>query len=403
MKRAIIYLVLLGMIYGVRFAEAGSSVQPVFADGWVVAGNRTVGRAVRYMRVGMWDEAQAELHRMVGYRPRNHAAQFNLGVCYERMGRPDTARRFYERAIELRPELLYCESLARLEGVAGKGAEFVKFLIPCGSECNHGYAFARAGLWQYAVNRFEASLSSRSSPVTAQNLAVSYEVIGMRSKANEMIRRASGLSYDERHQEFADYLARAPELPLEMLKNLPYLTTSTDLPVIASNFISRNNSVVRMARAHDSVVLAVLNRNTRVDVLDCSSSWVRIRIHQNREGYIPAVFLSDNYLAEEEEIVAYSVPHLELEPSLDVSEEETMLLEPDDWEYFVVTSVSENQSITVRAEPSLMSDVVGHIEPETVFEVIQTDYDSWFEIVSPLIQQGYILKMHVIEVDSWQD
>jgi uncharacterized protein YgiM (DUF1202 family) len=392
------------LLFAVCYCPIGntrSSVQPVFADGWVVAGNRTVGNAVRYMRVGMWDEAQGELQRMLGYRPRNHAALFNLGVCFERAGNTDTARQFYERAIDLRSENLYCENLARLDGVSGKGAEFVKFVISCDSVCNHGYAYARAGLWEMAIKRFEASLASRFSAAAAHNLAVSYEVVGLRQKAQDTIQLASSLGDDFRHQEFLSYFASAPDLPLEMLTSLPMLTTTSDLPVIANKFTNRNNAIIRLKKTHDSVVLSVLERNSHVDVLEYSSSWARVRTRQNKEGFIPSLFLSSEYAIEEQVFGGYSLVHYESQPPIDsVTDDETMYLESDDFVFLTVQTLSDGQPVAVRRQPSLMSEIVGHIEPGLCLKVIETDFDAWFQIYEGTAHKGFILKMHVTVIDK---
>ncbi len=290
MKRTVFFLILFGILSGVH---AEPNVYPVQADGWIIAGNKTVGAIVRIMRIGLWDDARNELQKMLGYRPRNHAAQYNLGVCYERLGDFETARNCYQKAIDLWPEAMYCEGLARLDAYAGTGAEFVKFLIPCTSTCQTGYVYARAGMWRQARVDFENALSSDASAATALNLAVAAEVTGDRSAARSFLQRASALASDPGYEAFSLYLTTSPDLPLDMLTSLPELTTITDSPPVAAMYVCRHFAPVRLENTLDSPVLDLLSRNDRVDVIQFTSSWARIRTIRQKEGFVPSLFLAD--------------------------------------------------------------------------------------------------------------
>ena len=48
-------------------------------------------------------EAAALFERVVTEDPTRHVAWYNLGLCMERQGRPDEARRCYEASLERRP------------------------------------------------------------------------------------------------------------------------------------------------------------------------------------------------------------------------------------------------------------------------------------------------------------
>lgn len=382
-----------------RAVYSNAVIYPVFADGWLVAGNKTVGTAVRLMRVGMWSEAQEELQKSVWNRPRNHAAQFNLGVCYERVGQLENAKRFYQRAVDLRPEALYCEGLARLDGVAGRGAEFVKFLIPCDSSCNHGYVFARAGMWEYASRLFENAYHYRSNATTTLNLAVAYEVLSNRRDADRMIRNASALGSNQQYLSFAHYLSSSSDLPLEMAICLPDITTVTDMPVLKTAFIIGDNAVLRLSPSHDSPVLAQLRQNTRVDVLSLSSTWTRVRTHQNKEGFLPTLFLSSEYVTEKTAVHGYSTAHSqaavieeheEYDEYEDIYEQIFENPEPS----ITVTIPEDGNRVAIREKPSLMAEITGYLEPGDSLEVRESDVSSWYEIVDDSRPQGFILKMH---------
>lgn len=387
-----------------RAVYSDAVIYPVFADGWLVAGNKTVGSSVRLMRVGMWAEAQEELQKSVWYRPRNHAAQFNLGVCYERAGQLEAAGRLYQRAVDLRSEALYCEGLARLNGVAGRGAEFVKFLMPCDSSCNHGYVYARAGMWEQAVQLFESAFRYRSFAATALNLAVAYEVLGSRQNADRAIRNASALGSNEQYQSFAHYLSSSSDLPLEMAISLPSITTVTDAPVLKAAYIATDNAALRLSPSHESPVLALLRKNTRVDVLSSSSTWTRVRTHHNKEGFLPTLFVAPHHSAENVIDQGYSLVHPE---SVVVAMPEPEAYEDiyeqifEDAEPSITVMIPEDGNrVAIREKPSLMAEITGYLEPGDSLQVKESDVSAWYEIVDDSRPQGFILKMHTAALEK---
>lgn len=389
------------LIWGLLFffpqaVFSDSLVYPVFADGWVVAGNKSIGDAIRLMRIGMWFEAQEKLQKSVGYRPRNHAAQFNLGVCYERSGILETARRYYERAIDLRPEILYCEGLARLDGESGNGAEFVKFLIPCDTACNHGYAYARAGLWAYAVRLFESAFNYKPSAATALNLAVTYEVLGNRRDARRFLQHASSLEKSQQYQSFSHHLSTSSELPLELLICLPGITTVTDMQVLETLIIDTDSAALRVDKTHDSPVLALLSKGTPVDVLSFSSTWVRVRTQRNKEGYLPALFLSSPLSTKNMDIVGYSRDYfLSKNGTREISENPDSIMHNDLPLSITAEVVSDGHQAAIRDKPSLIAVIVDYLESGTIIEVRECDMPSWYEVVDSSPEKTFILKMHV--------
>jgi len=393
MKKLRFFLICLMLaLFGSHLARA--NVSPVYIDGWVAAGNKTVGKSVRYMRIGLWDEAQKELRKIISYRPSNHAAQYNLGLCFEKNGQFDVARRLYEKAIELRPEYIYCEGLARMMGLSGTGVEFLKFMIPCDLSCNSGYVFAQAGLWAQAITRFETSINKAFSPVSALNLAVAYEVLGNRSDAERVLRRISSSLSDSRYDSFCEYIESSPDLSLDMLTSLPSLTTITNSPVLQTMFVSRNNAIVRQSANHDSPVMDLLLQNAQVDILDLSQFWVRVRTDRYKEGYLPGNLLSPQpvsknsnypYSNDYEDFTADNL----VKNGIEKASEESAAPR-------YVHVLPNGRPVAVRSEPSLFAEITGYIEPGKSIPVFDCDDSHWLEVQDNGIKR-YILKTYVVD------
>ena len=399
MKRTVLFFILFSILSGVH---AEPNVYPVQADGWIIAGNKTVGAIVRLMRIGLWDDARNELQKMLSYRPENHAAQYNIGVCYERLGDFEMARKYYQKAMDIWPEAMYCEGLARLDAYAGNGAEFVKFLIPCTSSCRTGFIYARSGMWRQARVHFENALSSDASAATALNLAVAAEVTGDRSTARSFLQRASAMASDPRYEAFSRYLATAPDLPLDMVTRLPELTTITDSAPVGAMYICRQLAPVRLENTLDSPVLDILSRNDRVDVIQFTSSWTRIRTIRQKEGFVPSLFLADrpgvtddsSGISKPLDVQPEQVPAKLESPESD----DAMPLAVEDLPDRVRV-VSAGKPMVVRREPSLLAEVAGALDDGTVIEVRDYADGRWLEILSGPVT-GYILKQFTVPVEE---
>lgn len=347
------------------------------------------------MRIGMWQKAERELRRSLGYRPENHAAQFNLGLCHLKKGQITMARRFFEKAIDLRPEPLYCEALAQLDARLGTGAEFTRFLVPCAHECDHGYAFARAGLWKKADSRFASALADEPNATTWLNRAVASEVMGRRSMAKRYLSNARRLTGKKEYDQFATYLDNAPDFPLEMLVVLPELTTATDSAPVSSMFVNRSSTVIRLNSSHQSVGLGVLDKNASVDVLETTEGWIRVRTKTHKEGYIPAFLLSETLVPDVPDAAgnSYSQPYVEAEPEI-IETDTEMPQEPTPEPVFTVNVLADGSAVAVRTETSLMAEIVGYVDPGRKLRVQRSGNEKWLEIVSGRIR-GFILKSYV--------
>jgi len=372
-----------------------AAIVPVLTDTGLVAGDKTVGTAVRYMRIGMWHEAESNLRRILGYRPENHAAQFNLGVCLENQGQVTLAKSFYKKAIQIRPEPLYCEALARLDSVSGKGAEFLKFMIPCLHRCDHGYAFAHAGLWQEANVRFTRALNDSPDPVTYLNCAVASEVLGQRAKAKRYLSRATTLSGRAEYDQFSLYLATAPDFSLDLLLKLPALSTITDARVLTSGYVRTKNAAIRMGPDFGSPVISLQVLNSKMDILENTKSWFRVRTIDQKEGFIPAVFLSYEPVPPGT-ANSYSTPYLPVTTPTEKTDEEITPAQP-------VTSVvivkKSGNSVVVRKETSLLAEIAGYVDPGKKLRVKNSANPKWYEITKGNIR-GYILKSYVETPES---
>lgn len=404
MKRIVFFLLLSGIFSGMLpgvaprvHAEPG--VYPVQADGWIIAGNKTVGAVVRLMRIGLWDDAKDELRKMLGYRPGNHAAQYNLGVCYERLGDFETARKYYQKAMDIWPEAMYCEALARLDAFAGNGAEFVKFLIPCTSSCRTGFIYARSGMWRKARAHFEAALALNASAATALNLAIAAEVTGDRNAARSFLQRASALGSDPRHEAFSRYLATAPDLPLDMLTALPELTTVTSSTPAATMFICRHFAPVRLENSLDSPVLDLLSRNDRVDVIHFTSSWARVRTFRQKEGFLPSIFLADRPGAPDGSGGISGPWDTRPEPVQPEPAVEGVVLPVVEESPDRVRVQSAGKPVLVRREPSLIAETAGSLDDGTVIEIRECADGRWLEILSGTVT-GFIMKQFTVPLEE---
>ncbi|MBN1297514.1 SH3 domain-containing protein [bacterium] len=385
---------------GAMSVGVNAAIQPVWTDGWTVAGNRTIGTAVRYMRLGMWPEAEAELRKTLGYRPENHAAQYNLGICYERRGDRQTALRFYEKAVDLRPENLYCEGIARLTGVAGRGAEFLKFLPPCSRECEFGYAFARAGLWERALERYMRARAIRASSESALHIAVAYEVLENRRDAVALASEAAQTKTNAYAKNFLNYITTAPPFTLDLLITLPELTTITDASAIDQRILESASLTIRMQPGLDSPVVAQLSEpRLAIDVIAYTGSWARIRTRQ-KEGYVPAFILDQ---ARDTTVSGFSLPvppddnnHSDTTPVVPGSESVVPgeLIAAIDPPVIQTRVIADGDAVAVREEPSLLAEIVGYVDPGKKLTVTRTEDPIWVEITAGA-SRGFIMTRYL--------
>jgi len=398
--------------------SCNAAIRSVWVDGWMAAGNKSVGTAIRYMRIGQWDKAESELRKILGYRPENHAAQYDLGICYERKGDLTTAKRFYEKAIEIRPEFLYCEAIARMEEKAGKGVEYLTFLKPCFHDCDHGFAFARSGMWEEAIKRFKAAYYKDFSALNAFNLAVAMEVIGRRNDAISYFEKADGLSGTSVYDSFAEYLNTAPDFSLHMRVSLPVLSSVTDFPIQKTLYIAAEIAAVRTEPSLEAPVLTYAHLNSPVGILHETGAWVRVRTQNQKEGFIPRFMVEKkpdfSQIAQSREPDSTSSPVPKKTSSHHMSSAEnqkrnysiTIAADKHDSESdsdkkeisqksaILVRVQSQGNSVAVRQEPSLLSEIVGYIDPGKKLKVIQSNDPIWFEIISPDIS-GYIMRRYI--------
>jgi SH3-like domain-containing protein len=314
------------------------------------------------------------------------------------------ARRFYEKAVDIRPEYLYCEALARLDGKAGYGAEFIRFLSPCEYRCDYGYAFARAGLWNDAENRFASAYGDYPTAVNALNRAVACEVLDRRTDAARYLKWASSLSGTEPYDSFSAYLSKAPDFPLSMRAALPALTTATDRTPLTKMIVTDHRIAMRLNPEYSAPVLSILQPGDIVDILSDDSAWFAVRIKNGKEGYLPAIFLGEPHgdgvtestysvpyeLATPEEEIAENEPEGETEAEIEGETEP----EPETRPVTTVQVRKDGNPVAVREEMSLLADITGYVEPGRKIKVKQTEDGRWLEIVSGSTQ-GYILKSYM--------
>ncbi len=111
--------------YVIIMVTALTGLNPVQAsrivtiDGYPVVGSRPTALAVRFMKVRLWEDAEAELRKLLEKRPDDHYAWYNLGVVCEHKGDVSSARTYYQRAQSIQAEEYIREALIRLDNRDG--------------------------------------------------------------------------------------------------------------------------------------------------------------------------------------------------------------------------------------------------------------------------------------------
>jgi len=200
------YLPFLGLAFGAAAEGAAWARRPGGPGRAVAAGAGVLlaallGLAERQLRY--WDSDEALFGHALAVNPANPAAHANLGVALERAGHPAEARRHYEQAISLMPNLAQIHNnLARLDEQAGQTnealGEFDQALKYRPRDpvirLNHGSLLLRLGRGAEAMTEFtEAARLAPADPRPLCQLGKAALRQGRHAEAAAWFQRALGL------------------------------------------------------------------------------------------------------------------------------------------------------------------------------------------------------------------
>ena len=100
-------------------------------------------QGVEFLKKGRFEEAVAQFKRALDEDPKHAGAHGNMGLAYERLGKPADAKRHYLIAIEIRDDFVQAHfNLARLTLTEGDTAVGSSIVAPSDRDCpqSHGRA-----------------------------------------------------------------------------------------------------------------------------------------------------------------------------------------------------------------------------------------------------------------------
>ena len=208
-------LALLSLVPCASTAQSGEAV----AD--AVSYSRSFARGVESFDAGRYEEALEAFLTAVSANPRDPDALFDVGVTYEKLGRPLEASAAFKSVIDLRPGNARARS--RLCSSLVAAAQYWDGVEACNHAIRqdrtdpelfnqYGRAFAGAGLYDQAAEAFK--LAIRLRPERAEYhlaLGAAYERLGEYRDSLDSLERAARLS-PEPEDARAEYARVTAEL-----------------------------------------------------------------------------------------------------------------------------------------------------------------------------------------------
>lgn len=195
---------LLAALALIAFGPAASLAQSgeVVAD--AVSYSRSFSQGVEHFDAGRYEEALEDFLAAVVLNPRDPDALFDVGVTYEKLGRPLEASAAFRSVVELRPAS--AKARARLCSSLVAAGQYWDGVDACNRAIRqdrsdpelfnqYGRAFAGAGLYDQAAEAFK--LAVRLRPERAEYhlaLGAAYEHLGEYRDALDSLERAARLS-----------------------------------------------------------------------------------------------------------------------------------------------------------------------------------------------------------------
>lgn len=195
---------LLASLALVALGPAAALAQSGEVTSDAVSYSRSFSQGVEHFDAGRYEEALEAFLSAVALNPRDADALFDVGVTYERLGRPLEASAAFKGVVELRPG--GAKARARLCASLVAAGEFWYGVDACNRAIRrdssdpelfnqYGRAFAGAGLYDQAAEAFK--LAIRLRPEGAEYhlaLGAAYERLGEYRDALDTLERAARLS-----------------------------------------------------------------------------------------------------------------------------------------------------------------------------------------------------------------
>ncbi len=419
MARNILVLTILILILSLgQPVDAGS--RPVTIDDYTFISSGSVGRAIRDMEAGSWDVARLELERILNQNPRNHYALFDLGVWYGRSGNPDRGENYIRKALDLRFSTIYLEGLSQIKGTLGRGSELYPRIFWCNGECNIGNYYARAGLWEDALEHYARSLDYNNRyHKSCFHMALAYEAMGDRENAIEFCEKAISIKHRNtgKYVDFLEYLQTSdvpetvpwdyqepeyrepaePEYrePAEPEYREPaepeYREPDYGEPAEPMDPVEPEYRFVRVdianLRTSPSTLgrrIQLLHRGSRVVFLKSDESWVYVRTFHQLEGWVHGDLLS---------ITVDGAWEVTGDPEVS---SDTMFNEPDSQSEpshpagtEIRTVIHQETDAAVRAEPSILAEIIYYFHSGDTVTVLNQSRSNWVFVRTP-VGAGYM-------------
>jgi len=390
---------------------------PVFAGSRAVViedftfiSSGSVGRAIKYMQSNLWDLAKKELERVLLRRPNNHYALYDLGVWYERAGNRDLAGDYYRQAIAIRKSRYYLNALARLDGIEGRGAHLYHRLFRCHGYCGQGNVYAKSGLWEEAVAYYEKAFNTEPrNHVACFHISVAYAALGDIENAIGYCELAINLKYRNNHKyvDFLTYLEtmrnsahsrkpawEKPEPNRETIPD-PYRAqpdpASRKKPSFGYQYVKVDTGSVRNSPAPSAGIVLNLPRGSRVEILETRGQWLFVRTFQKDQGWMPENLLSAT--VEGAWVESVSDPGWRDNNSQYGKSTSETTRRRRSREYMHI--IDRGAEVAIRAEPSLLADVIHNFKPGEKVEILNRTKSNWIFVRTPA-GPGYIL-VHYLE------
>jgi tetratricopeptide (TPR) repeat protein len=194
----------LALLALIPSAAAIAQTRETRAD--AVSYSRSFARGVESFDAGRYEEALEAFLVAVAANPQDADALFNVGVTYERLGRPLEASAAFRSTLELRPA--NAKARARLCSALVAAGQFWEGVEACGRAVRagrgepelfvlYGRAFAGAGLYDQAAEAYKQAI--RLKPDAAEYhlaLGLAFERLGEYRDALDSLERAARLAPD---------------------------------------------------------------------------------------------------------------------------------------------------------------------------------------------------------------
>lgn len=262
----------------------------------------------------LWDRAKKVWKEELNKRPDYAPLYYNLGVAAARENRLKDASDFYKLALKKDPDRMYMEALSKLEKTSGIGRVFYNYLLDRTGKIRTGCQFARAGLWQEAIDIWQSIIKKKSNnPYVLYNLSLAWEVMGEHKKSLDFITKSITLRPNEEKKKMLNWLEGKEPAPFtlptgEALKRLIFtenVKKNDDNATLKREklkdaekgliykYIATSGASLRSKPSVDSAVIKKLVLGEKVRLLSKHSDWYEIALKSGKRGWVYYRFITD--------------------------------------------------------------------------------------------------------------